>query len=127
MTEWAQQNHAETAVELFAGGEEFLAAQRSAPFDIVFLDIYMDGITGVETAERLRERDSSCKVVFLTTSSEFMLDALHLHAFDYIIKPVTAKAFAKTMNDIIHSETAEPLPTISVLSGRHYLEIFLRD
>ena len=55
---------------LFSGGETLLDGFSGGRYDVVFLDIYLPGITGMETARRLRAADPVCRIIF-TTSSAF--------------------------------------------------------
>lgn len=73
-------------VDVYDSGERFLEAM--AKYDLIFLDIVMNGMDGIETARRLRKRDMDCLIVFLTSSSEFAWDAFPVHTFDYLLKPV---------------------------------------
>ena len=52
------------APEIFPNGKTFLASFTVGSFDIVFLDIYMDGLSGMETAQKLRALDASCRARF---------------------------------------------------------------
>ena len=54
----------------FANGEDFLAAAKERPFTVSFLDIYMEGANGIETAKELRKTDSECLLVFILSSLE---------------------------------------------------------
>lgn len=84
-----------TPVDLYDSGAAFLASE--AKHDLVFLDILMDGMNGVETARRLRKRDISCLIVFLTTSREFAWEAFPVHPFDYLIKPVDVEKLDRVL------------------------------
>ena len=48
---------------------------KGGSFDMVFMDIYMNGISVTETAARMREKDCRCVLIFLTTSMEHMPEA----------------------------------------------------
>lgn len=74
------------SVDVYDSGERFLRSESR--YDLVFLDIVMEGLDGIETARRLREMDMRCLIVFLTTSSEYAWDAFPVHPFDYLLKPV---------------------------------------
>lgn len=74
------------SVDVYDSGERFLSSERK--YDLVFLDIVMRGLNGIETARRLRELDMRCLIVFLTTSNEYAWDAFPEHPFDYLLKPV---------------------------------------
>jgi DNA-binding LytR/AlgR family response regulator len=75
-------------VRSFQSGEELLDAFSREPFDLVFLDVYMSGLTGVETARKIRETDPVCILVFMTVSDEFALDAYSVDGIAYLRKPV---------------------------------------
>lgn len=83
----------------FSSGEALTQAFAAGPFDVVFLDIYMGGINGLETAQRLRETDRDFSLVFITTSKDHALDAFPLGTNDYVVKPVRReeidRAFAR--------------------------------
>ena len=64
----------EGTVEAFDGGKPFLEAARAERFQMIFLDIYMEGLGGVETARRLRAFDPDCLLVFSTFSTDHALE-----------------------------------------------------
>lgn len=55
-------------------------------FDLVFLDIIMKEVNGIDTAKRIKKVDESTEIVFLTSSKEYALDGYEIKAFNYIIK-----------------------------------------
>ncbi len=79
----------------YATGEELLAAGK--PFDIVFLDIKMDGLDGIETARMLRARQDDVVLIFVTGDREYVFDALDLYAFHYLVKPVEEGKFREVL------------------------------
>lgn len=82
-------------IEPYAAGEELLAMRKQ--FDIVFLDIQMEGMNGIETAKRLRERQEDVILIFITGVKEYVFDALNLYAFQYLLKPLDEKKFAEVL------------------------------
>lgn len=88
-------------ISCFQSGEDFLKSFEKYKFDIVFLDIYMDGISGIETAETIRKEDTRCILIFLTSSIEHMPEAFACHAFEYIQKPIAENRVEKVMTDAI--------------------------
>jgi len=88
-------------VDEYSSGEAFTAALKDNLYAIAFLDIYMDEMTGIEAAAILRKEDPQCLVVFCTTSETDMLSAFQLHAFDYILKPITDEAVERVMGDAL--------------------------
>ena len=84
--------------EIFPGGEEFLAGFIPGVYDIIFLDIYMNGINGMETAKKIRLWDTSCHIIFVTTSSDFAVDSYEVKATYYLIKPTTEEQVSKALD-----------------------------
>jgi two-component system, LytTR family, response regulator len=68
--------------------------------DVLFLDIEMPGFTGVEVLKKIRSVNLDLHVVFVTAFDEYMLDALRLNAFDYLLKPVDRKELFDTLSRI---------------------------
>jgi len=79
--------HALEAAELIA---------RHQP-DIVFLDIEMPDISGIELA-RMLGKDSRVMPIFITSHPEFAIEAYDIEAFDYLLKPLSAERFARCMH-----------------------------
>lgn len=71
-----------------SNSSEALQLVRAIPYDVVFLDIDMPGLTGVEMAEVLDGLDSPPAVVFVTAHSEHAVKAFEVAATDYLVKPV---------------------------------------
>lgn len=60
--------------------------------DLIFLDIQMPNLTGLEFAQAL---DGACKVIFTTAYTEYAMEGFHMHAIDYLLKPVSFPRFLK--------------------------------
>ena len=78
---------AEAELLEFDSGEAFLAAEKERRFTAAFLDIYMEGMTGMEAARTLRKTDTDCLLVFTTTSTDHALDGFQVRALHYLVKP----------------------------------------
>ncbi len=83
-------------VETYTSGEAFLEATKN--FDIVFLDVLMDGIDGLETARRFRDKGGNALVVFVTVEASFALDGYEVDAVAFLIKPANAENFHRTLD-----------------------------
>jgi len=79
----------------YSSGEELL--KRNKGMDILFLDIGMKGMDGIETAKRLREKRYEGFLIFITILKEMVFQAFEVQPFDYLVKPVKEEAFEKTM------------------------------
>lgn len=74
-------------IRMFESGDELLTAFQPGVFHILFLDIYMPGISGIEAARQIRGRDNTCAIVFATTSQDHGVDSYDVQASDYLVKP----------------------------------------
>ena len=93
--ELIEKQRPESSVEAFSTGEELLASEGR--FDIVFLDIQMDGMNGIEAARSLRKRQEETVLIFITGIKEYVFDALDLYAFQYLLKPLDEKKFGEVL------------------------------
>lgn len=67
-------------------------------YDLVFMDIFMDGMSGMEAAHQIRGYDREIQIVFLTVSPDYALESYEVQAFDYLVKPFTAERLQVTMD-----------------------------
>lgn len=77
----------------FSSGERFLhwMDAHAGELDLVFLDMEMGEIDGMETARRLREMDSGLAIVFVTGHADYVFDGYQVGALGYLMKPPTAQ------------------------------------
>ncbi len=113
ITEYAASNHMELTISGFGTATELLEDYRPLRYSAVFLDIYMDGMSGIEAAQSIRETDRDTIIVFLTTSEDHMPDAFRLHAYEYIVKPVRRENLFPVMDDIFKKTTPVKSPLFS--------------
>ncbi len=74
-------------VRAFPSGESILNDFKEGIYDIIFLDIFMGGITGVVAAEKIREIDSKVSIIFTTTCNDYANQSYRLRASYYLLKP----------------------------------------
>lgn len=75
-------------LKTFSSGEALLSSFAPGAFDAIFLDIYMDGMTGIKTAEKMRQADPNFALVFITSSENHAVNAFTLRANGYVTKPI---------------------------------------
>ena len=72
----------------FSNGHALLKSHRENPFDVIFLDIQMDGLSGVETGHIIRNADKNAIIIFITGYEQYVYQSFKIEAFDYILKPI---------------------------------------
>lgn len=101
--------------EMFYHPEDLLAAtEKIGGHDIYILDVVMPSLNGIELGVRLREAGYDGKIIYLTSSEEYSLDAFRVKAFDYLIKPITREAFTKAMDEAMASISEKKDKTLLV-------------
>lgn len=84
-----------------------IATENYQP-ELILMDIYMPGSSGIETARKLRDMGNTCRIVFMTSSQEHALEAFGVDAFSYLVKPVSAQtlfpALDKVVRDIANNQ-----------------------
>lgn len=127
-------------VTCFPDGESFLKQFSCGTYDIIFLDIYMKELTGIETAQEVRRLDQNVRLIFCTTSNEFASESYSVRADDYILKPYAEstlmRVFDKLSLEKLEEQRMLRLPDgqsvrithilYTTLAG-HYVNIRMKD
>jgi two-component system, LytTR family, response regulator len=102
-----------------ASATEALGLARGTAFDVVFLDVEMPGLSGVDAAPLVRERRDPPAIVFVTAHDRYAVDAFAVEAFDYLVKPVDPERLARVVERLRErtSENALPVEKIPVVSA----------
>ncbi len=96
-----RKKNTDISVAEYSSGEELLKSNER--MDILFLDIGMCGMDGIETARRLRAHGYNGFLVFITVLKEMVFQSFEVQPFDYLVKPVQKEHFEKTMERIFRS------------------------
>ena len=84
--------------------------QEGLEYSLIFLDIIMDEITGMDVAHKIREANSKSNIVFLTVSPDFAISSYDVDASGYLLKPlVPAKAFS-ILEKVINAYETQKYP-----------------
>jgi two-component system LytT family response regulator len=78
--------------------------------EVVFLDVEMPGMTGVECAKRIADIEPRTIIVFATAHQEYMPEAFEVYAFDYLVKPFRIRRLEQTLDRIKSIKDAEQDP-----------------
>lgn len=87
-------------LDTFESAESFLTLWQPDAYDLVLLDIYMAGATGVDAARKIRETDENVHLVFCTTSNEFASESYTLGISYYLHKPYSAEDLRRMVRKV---------------------------
>lgn len=88
----------EVSIDCFTSGEEFMDGFKADLYDLIITDIFMDKLTGIETARKIREKDKNVKLVFCTSSNEFACESYEVNACYYLRKPYSDESFSAMLD-----------------------------
>jgi DNA-binding LytR/AlgR family response regulator len=95
--------------------------------DVVFLDIQMPGLTGLDLAARLCAGDKPPRIVFTTAHEQYALQAFEHSAFDYLLKPVKPERLARTVERLRETLRAPAPATVAQVVAPAALQALLRQ
>lgn len=107
-------------VQVCKNGKEALAAIAEQAPDLVFLDIQMPGMTGLQVIENLQQ-DNMPMVIFVTAYDAFAIDAFSANAVDYLLKPIEEERLASA----VHKATVQVERKQVAMEKQRLLEIVI--
>lgn len=107
--------------DAYTSGEALLAAGKK--YDILLLDIDMEGPNGIETARRIREVDKEVKLIYVTNYSDYTIFAFGVHAFAYLLKPLKAEELFAQLDEALAYGLAGPEPELEFLAKEGIVHI----
>lgn len=115
---YAQRRGLSMELRLFASGNELLDAARRPDFcHVLFLDIFMPGLSGLDAARQLRAAGCMASTVFATTSQDYGVMSFDVQAADYLVKPFRQEDVDRTL-DWCLEHMPESLRSLSVYAER---------
>lgn len=92
----------------YDSGNALLSAWENGNLDVnlIFLDIYMAGLNGVEAARRLRNMGCRTDIIFLTTTPDFAIEGYEVEAAGYILKPLEQEKLLQLLERLFQRENS---------------------
>lgn len=111
-------------IKVFHDATNFLDGYRMV-YDVVFMDIELPGINGMEAARKMRQMDQKVILVFVTNMASYAVKGYEVNATDYIVKPVHYGDFELKLNRIL-SSYQEASEAILIMRQGGYMRLLLR-
>ena len=112
-------------IRQFQSGGELLQAVES--FDIVFLDIIMQDLDGMKTAQFLRKQAFDKMLIFISSSREYVFEAYDVEASQYLLKPVDDRKLKRVLQKAVLKTKRRSQEFIVVSRERQKRKMFLDD
>lgn len=121
--DYCHRHDLEAEIYLYASGAELLSMARD--LDLLFLDIQMPGMDGIEAGKLLRKKNRDCKIIISSGYEERMKDTFCLEAFCFLSKPFQADEFEAAMRTFEESRVG--YQTIELYETRQPVWLRQRD
>jgi DNA-binding LytR/AlgR family response regulator len=114
-------------ITVFDNSGDFIKAfsQGQKRFDLLLLDIVMDGANGMDIAKMIREIDKEAVIIFITSSSEYVFNGYDVGALHYLLKPVDETLLEKLITTAYKNKSQSPF--IIIKSGTQNQRISIKD
>ena len=122
----AGENGWELELKCFRSGEELLDAY-SEKWDMILLDVQMEGADGFKIAEKIRENDREMTILFVTNLRERAIEGYSVQAFQYLAKPVPFERFRYEIEKAMEASRRRRGTTISLRSGNLVFPVSVND
>lgn len=97
---YAQEKGLSIQADHYPCAEDFLY-QNPKRYDLLFMDIRMTGMTGMEAAEQIRKLDPAVAIIFITSLAQYAVKSYEVEALDFILKPVSYYQFSMKLDRAI--------------------------
>jgi len=125
VSEFFCRKNIDIVIAQFSSGKELL--KYDGIIDILFLDIQMEDIDGMETARKLRSRKFKGALIFITILKEMVFQSFEVQAYDYLVKPIEPSLFEKTMERLLASMKNASEASLLVQKGYESSIILFED
>ncbi|WP_042276453.1 LytR/AlgR family response regulator transcription factor [[Clostridium] dakarense] len=85
----------------FESGEELINSINNENYDIIFSDIEMKNLDGIETAKNIRIHNKKSVIIFVTAYPDFVFQGYEVKAFNYILKPYTSEKIGQVLDSAL--------------------------
>ena len=118
-------NALECKILPFSDGQELI--DSGLKFDIIFMDIEMKNVNGIQAAQHIRKSDMNVPIVYITGYVDYWRRAYKVHAFDFISKPASQEQIDNVLNDFFSTVYKKNKAKISLATDEGMLLVNLDE
>ena len=105
---WSKDRDIPVMITSFPSAESFLFTwEEERDFDVLFVDIQMKEMNGMEMARRVREQDPDIAIIFTTGITDYMEEGYEVEAMHYLVKPVNREKLCQCMDRVLRKGSQE--------------------
>lgn len=121
-----KQSNIDFMIKKFFSGQELFHSKEN--FDIIFLDIKMPKISGMDLAKKIREQGKQSLIIFITAAREYVFEAFDVEAFQYLLKPIQNQKLKTVLEKATKRLQIDANTDFLIISAdRQTKKVFLKD
>ena len=113
INQYMAENSLSYQAKTFLSAESFLFSPVNE-YDIIFMDINLPGLNGFETCLKLREKNVTSIIIFVTSLAQYAIKGYEVNAFDFIVKPLNYYSFALKLRRAINEIKRNIIDTLVI-------------
>ena len=126
LNQYRSETGTEFTISVFDDGEQ-IVEKYTPTYDILFLDIEMQHMDGMAAARRIRERDNTVVIVFITAAPQYAINGYEVQALSYLLKPVPYFAFRQELKRSIDMVRRRGSESLLIEAGGRQMRVELAD
>lgn len=126
LEQYSREKGTEFSISTFPNAIQFLQQYRGE-YDMIFMDIDMPVLNGMNAAQSLREIDPSVMLIFVTALARYAVNGYEVNAFDFIVKPIQYNLFAAKMTRAVKRLAAAVRKKLLIRSGDKSVRVYVDE
>lgn len=112
---WGMEMKVTMSIQHFENAERFLFQWEDIDFDVLFVDIQMSGMNGMELARKVRSKDINTTIIFTTGITDYLEEGYEVAAMRYLLKPISEEKVSSCLNQVLGKRKTDDCVIIHTL------------
>ncbi len=126
LTKYQEEQNVLFDIKTFNNAYHFINNYKNE-FQLVFMDIDLPGVNGMDTAKKLRELDHNATLVFVTNLAQYAIKGYEVEAYDFILKPATYARMASLLDKILKKIDSDSNKAINIKTTTGYTKLIIDE